>query len=363
MRQPLARFAPILSELSCAACLRLQACCPAVEKAFPLDHMMLSMPNGPKYVEAVIERIAILRQWLEFLVGVVTRNPLSDHTQVELFSLRNPRVPQPIAEAVYGIMQNRSPLSNEVSATTSSGNGAPNEAESSGLLPASASLGNAASGRSESSGPFSDSASSGDAALDGANTSGSWPKALGPRSQVLDRQPAPALSGTPVWPTPSGAAWSEIQMLASRAAVTLSWILADVYGSKSPLISHNAADKETITSSLKFLIHHAILGHLLDPRLDVADVYFSLLVPVMSYMKDHACSDAVCNELCFAMMQRYNVDTSLARTQKKFEQLQVLLLLCGEHLLLRLSLCLMHCCKSSKTSFLSKLALAQETIL
>ena len=106
----------------------------------------------------------------------------------------------------------------------------------------------------------------------------------------------------PVWTTPAASEWQEIELLSRRLLFALRWA--------------DCKDKETFLSlkDLLFtLLHRLIIGHLLNPRLNMRGMYDGGFTTVMQEWSAFHMSLHPLNALASAMLKRMTIDSDLCK--------------------------------------------------
>ena len=109
-----------------------------------------------------------------------------------------------------------------------------------------------------------------------------------------------------IWPTPSPAEWSDIELITTRACVTLQW-------AQLPRVAHHlppraAAYQQELVQQLCNLIHQLVGGHVLDMRINMKKLFNAALLPVLrAYSPDTSEPSA----LLTTMFPRLAADSAL----------------------------------------------------
>ncbi len=100
-----------------------------------------------------------------------------------------------------------------------------------------------------------------------------------------------------VWPHPSPSAWKDIQMVALRAFVTLDWL-------RNPNVQARLDQQEQGPKSCVYqayrqelivLVHQLLVGHVMDPHLDMQQVVRSVFIQITPCIH---IADAACMHVC-----------------------------------------------------------------
>lgn len=157
------------------------------------------------------------------------------------------------------------------------------------------------------------------------------------------------------WPTPSAAAWSDIQTVASRAFFTLEWILAaglpSSTGSQTSRMS-DQPDSWMLMQDLAAFLQRLLAGHALNVKLDMSRVCTSGLAAVLQFWLCSHMSFRHVNHLALLLLKRIATDEGLRSSNDpnsqmyKREMLAVILvgnLLLSKHPIEASQLCKAHC--------------------
>ena len=136
-----------------------------------------------------------------------------------------------------------------------------------------------------------------------------------------------------LWPSPTPAAWAEIQTLAAQVAVVLNWMRSSSHRSKAVHSDHASsnASREAykgLMNSLFQLLRALLVGHLSDMSLDTSKVFCNLFSTVMQSWAESARQPSAHSEgkpgslldevnvrqLGQAFLRRLTVDEALAQT-------------------------------------------------
>ncbi len=116
------------------------------------------------------------------------------------------------------------------------------------------------------------------------------------------------------WPTPSAAAWSDIQTVASRAFFTLEWISAVGLPSSTGSQTSKKSDQPDcwmLTQDLAAFLHKLLAGHVLDVKLDMSRVCASGLTVVLQIWLCYHMSLRHVNDLALLLLKRIATDEVL----------------------------------------------------
>lgn len=117
-------------------------------------------------------------------------------------------------------------------------------------------------------------------------------------------QPAAVYLYAVVWPTPRAAAWSEIVVVACRAAVLLQFLQLSAEQPPQPAA-------QGLRDALVRLLCQLLIGHLSNLRLDVQKVFCVAIVPVMQELKGVLYDENGRTDLGIAFMHRLRTDPAL----------------------------------------------------
>ncbi len=116
------------------------------------------------------------------------------------------------------------------------------------------------------------------------------------------------------WPTPSAAAWSDIQTVASRAFFTLEWIAAvglpSSTGSQTSRMS-DQPDCWMLMQDLAAFLQKLLAGHVLNVKLDMSRVCASGLAAVLQFWSRSHMSFRHVNHLALLLLKRIATDEGL----------------------------------------------------
>lgn len=119
----------------------------------------------------------------------------------------------------------------------------------------------------------------------------------------------------PAWPTPSAAAWAEVETTANRAFITLYW--ATLFAlprnrKEQPGYSGLPAEEaEQLFTRLIAVSHETVSGHILDPALDMDKLFWTAFAPVMQCWLIFGCVSLSHTELGLALLHRMVRDKGL----------------------------------------------------
>ena len=125
--------------------------------------------------------------------------------------------------------------------------------------------------------------------------------------------PQENLDHTPLWPTPSAAAWADIKLVTSRTAVTLEWVLSKIFcDGKSQIVKQlKESQLGSIIVQLNSVLHITSHGHIADPKLDMSVIFWPLLRAATQNIVNFGCHMEIANDLALALMSRKAVDQTL----------------------------------------------------
>ena len=123
--------------------------------------------------------------------------------------------------------------------------------------------------------------------------------------------PQENLDHTPLWPTPSAAAWADIEVVASRTAVTLEWLLSKVFCDGKSEIAKQLKDLASIIVQLNSVLHIITHGHIADPKLGMTVIFWPLMRAATQNIVSFGCHVEIANDLVLALMSRKAVDKGL----------------------------------------------------
>jgi len=112
------------------------------------------------------------------------------------------------------------------------------------------------------------------------------------------------------WPTPSAAAWEDIQTVACRLWLTLEWLLKP----DKQAAEFSGPDIQgcwPLTLQLAALLHKLLAGHLLDPKLNMQRIFSSGMMTVMSAWYTHRLQIRHVNDLGWLLLKRMVSDSGL----------------------------------------------------
>ena len=95
-------------------------------------------------------------------------------------------------------------------------------------------------------------------------------------------QPVPAI---PVWPTPSAAEWSQIQVMAAQVFLLLEHLCSKCH-------DRLAEQCKPVEAALIHILHHLLVGHILDQELSLEQLCFNGVAPIMME-STQACQQSV----------------------------------------------------------------------
>ena len=117
-------------------------------------------------------------------------------------------------------------------------------------------------------------------------------------------QPAAAFLPALVWPTPKAAAWTDIEVVACRAAMLLHFLQLSAEQPPQPAA-------QDLRDALVRLLCCLLLGHLSNLKLDVQLVFCSAFVPVMQELEGSLHDEHGRTDLGVAFMRRLITDPTL----------------------------------------------------
>lgn len=117
----------------------------------------------------------------------------------------------------------------------------------------------------------------------------------------------------PLWPTPSLAAWSEIQTIAGRALIALQWctIFASSDKHQPEYAGLTFAEASNVHICLVAVVHEAVSGHMLDPKLDVSKLFWTAFAPVMQCYLSFGCRILAQCSFGLALLRRMATDKDM----------------------------------------------------
>ena len=113
------------------------------------------------------------------------------------------------------------------------------------------------------------------------------------------------------WPTPSAAAWSDIQTVASRAFFTLEWISAVGLSGSQTSKKSDQPDCWMLMQDLAAFLHKLLAGHVLDVKLDMSRICASGLAAVLQFWLCSHMSFRHVNHLALLLLKRIATDERL----------------------------------------------------
>ncbi len=115
------------------------------------------------------------------------------------------------------------------------------------------------------------------------------------------------------WPTPSAAAWGDIQTVASRVFFTLEWSAVELQSSTGSQTSKKSdqADCWMLTQDLAAFLHKLLAGHVLDVKLDMSRVCASGLAAVLQIWFCYHMTLRHVNDLALLLLKRVATDEGL----------------------------------------------------
>ena len=119
----------------------------------------------------------------------------------------------------------------------------------------------------------------------------------------------------PSWPTPTAAAFTDIQTAAQRCLVTLEWTNSEAQRKLTLVESVFSSGLEALKTELIMLLHKLLLGHLQNDQLDMLGlVSLGLHSVAQAVFTSPVCIPEV-NELCCAYALRFATDNRLIASE------------------------------------------------
>ncbi len=131
-----------------------------------------------------------------------------------------------------------------------------------------------------------------------------------PASQHINVTFEQSLAAVQSWPTPSAAAWEEIQLVSRRLWLTLEWLLTPDWQT-GPYPGPKIQGSSPLMCELAALLYKLLAGHILDPNLDMQKTFTSGLLPVMMAWSKHGVKIQPVNDLGWLLMKRIVADDTL----------------------------------------------------
>lgn len=119
----------------------------------------------------------------------------------------------------------------------------------------------------------------------------------------------------PCWPTPTAAAFTDIQTAAQRGLVTLEWANAEAQRKLALVDSVFSSELKALKSELIILLHKLLLGHLQNDQLDMLSLVSLGLHSVAQAVFTFPVCVLEVNELCCAFALRFATDKRLIASE------------------------------------------------